>query len=129
MVSRVLIVEDDPLIREVMQRQLNSLGVNCYAVTNGEEAVELAEFFDLVLMDVQLPGISGLEATRKIRSFERERNLPSTVIVATTSSGDRSSCIAAGMDDYCQKPVMRADLKRILREWLAAQPERQRLLG
>lgn len=129
MVSRVLVVEDNPVIREIMLRQIRSFGVNCYSVVSAEEAVELAEFFDLILMDVQLPGISGIEATRRIRSKERAKHLQRTSIVATTASETRATCLAAGMDDFCSKPVKRADLERVISLWISNQPERMRLLG
>jgi CheY-like chemotaxis protein len=129
MPSRVLVVEDNAVIREIMLRQLNSFGVNCYAVAHAEEAIELAEFFDLILMDIQLPGISGIEATRRIRLAEREKQIEPTAIVATTSSESRSTCLAAGMNDYCAKPVKRTDLEHLLNQWIFGQPEKLRLLG
>jgi two-component system, sensor histidine kinase len=129
MPSRVLVVEDNAVMREIMLRQLNSFGVNCYAVTSAEEAVELAEFFDLILMDIQLPGISGIEATKRIRKIECEKDMDATAIVATTCADNRSACLAAGMDDYCAKPVKRADLERLLNRWIFSRPEKARLLG
>jgi CheY-like chemotaxis protein len=129
MPNRVLVVEDNMVIREIMLRQLNSFGVNCYAVECGEEAVELAEFFDLILMDVQLPGISGIEATKRIRSIEREKHLDATAIVATTSCNNRNACLAAGMDDYYSKPVKRADMEGLLNRWIFNRPQKFRLLG
>jgi CheY-like chemotaxis protein len=127
--SRVLVVEDNPVIREVMLRQLNGYGVNVYAVADAEEAVDLAEFFDLILMDIQLPGISGIEATRRIRKNEREKKIAPTAIVATTCANNRNACLAAGMDDYYAKPLKRADLEHVLNEWMFSQPATVRLLG
>lgn len=128
MTIRVLVVEDNRVIREVMRKQLNSLGVNCYLVETAEEGVELARFFDLVLMDVELPCMSGIEATRKIRELERVHRLQTVPIVATTCSDTRNRCLAAGMNDFCAKPVRREDLARILDDWLYP-PEKIRSFG
>lgn len=127
--SRVLVVEDNQIIREVMLQYLNRLGLNCYSVTTGEESVELAEYFDLVLMDIELPGISGLEAAKQIRLREKRKGLQAVPVVATTSHDNRSECLAAGMNDHCCKPIFQEDLSRLLRQWLFEQPQKLRLLG
>jgi two-component system, sensor histidine kinase and response regulator len=129
MVNRILVVEDNAVLRELMQRQIRSLGYNCYAVPNGEEAIELAAFFDLVLMDVQLPGISGIEATVEIRRRETEFDRWRVPIVATTCQDIRSQCLTAGMDDFYEKPIARRDLVAILNKWVVERPTQLRLLG
>lgn len=129
MLSRILVVEDSPVIREIMQWQLNSLGINCYAVITGEEAVEIAEFFDLVLMDVQLPGVSGIEATRQIRRRERQKGLEPVPIIAITSLDNRTECLSAGMNDHYNKPVSRDLLERLLNRSVLSRPPKMRLLG
>jgi two-component system sensor histidine kinase BarA len=103
--------------------------VNCYAVTRAEEAVELAEFFDLILMDVELPGMSGIEATRVIRRKEQSRRWQPVPIIATTCTDRKAECLSAGMNAFCPKPVLRDDVEAILEQWLYGKPPRLRLLG
>lgn len=129
MINRVLVVEDNAVIRQIVLRHLHAMNVNCYGVISGEEAVDLAEFFDLVLMDVQLPGITGIEACAEIRRIEKQKNLQAVPIVAITATDCRRECLAAGMDDYFQKPVSRKELSNILDDWLFCRPQKQRLLS
>lgn len=129
MTKRVLVVEDTPIIREVLLHHLNKLKVNCYAVETGEEAVDLAPYFDLILMDVNLPGITGIEATRRIRKQEREANLDPVTIVANTNSDSRRECLTAGMDDFYSKSVTRTTLQDVINTWLFARPSKLRLLS
>jgi CheY-like chemotaxis protein len=129
MSNRILVVEDNSVLREIMLRHLRTFGVNCYAVERAEEAVELAEFFDLILMDIELPGMSGLEATRAIRIRELKNNLRAVPIVAVTSLRNRAKCLSAGMDDYFAKPVSRGDLEDLLHKWVFNRVQRLRALG
>jgi CheY-like chemotaxis protein len=129
MPNRVLVVEDNPVLRELMLRQLSTFGVNCYAVEDAEEAVELAEFFDLILMDIQLPGMTGLEAAQAIRVREQERESPPITIVAVTCIDNPMQCLASGMDDYCAKPVTRAALHQLLHKWVFSRAQPLRALG
>lgn len=124
MSNRVLIVEDNKIKREVMQRYFNGLKVNCYAVKTGKEAVDLAEYFDLIFMNIDLPGIDGKEATRRIRAIEREKCLNPAVIVATTSGDNDLECLAAGMNEVCRKPLYRPDFERLIRRWIITQPQK-----
>ncbi|MBK9142737.1 MAG: response regulator [Candidatus Melainabacteria bacterium] len=123
MSNRVLVVEDNKIMREVMQHYLNGLKVNCYAVRTGKEAVELAEYFDLIFMDIDLPGIDGKEATRRIRAIETQKRLRPAVIVATTSGDNDLECLAAGMNEVCRKPLYRADVERLIRRWIITKPQ------
>lgn len=101
---RVLVVEDNEINLELVQAMLQKLGLNADLAVNGQEAVELAvtNRYDLILMDIQMPEMDGLSATRAIRS----RGLRSTVVALTanTSSDDRRAC-SAGMNDFFSKPV------------------------
>jgi len=129
MTKRVLVVEDTPIVREVLITHLHKLDINCYSVETGEEAVELAQFFDLILMDVNLPGISGLEAARRIRQRELDANIEPVVILANTNGSNRNECLAAGMDDFCSKAITLDAVRDLVDRWLTASPSKFRLLG
>ena len=89
--------------------------------TDGEEAMEVAvrENPDLIIMDMQLPKMSGLEATRRLRQMPAFAHIPIVAVTAYAMKGDRERCMAAGMDDYLTKPVRAADLRAALTRWLA----------
>jgi len=116
--KRVLVVEDSPVMREVTLAILNSMKVRCYSVMTGEEAVELADYFDLILMDIDLPGISGWEASRRIRRREKLKQAQPVPIVAITSNLEIEQAFLAGMNDYFRKPIARRELELILKKWL-----------
>ena len=106
----VLVAEDHPVNELLMNQLLQRLGCTVRNARDGAQAVTAwaAGGIDLVLMDVQMPGENGLEATRRIREQELARGLPHTPIVAVTANamnGDREACLAAGMDGYVPKPV------------------------
>jgi len=121
--GRVMVVEDNPVNLFVIRKLLQRLGIDGEAVWDGLEAVEAVKKaqYDLVLMDVQMPNMDGLAATRLIRRREREQGLARVAIVAMTANampGDRENCLDAGMDDYMAKPIKPADLRSMLRHWL-----------
>ncbi|HEY0792658.1 MAG TPA: response regulator [Chthoniobacterales bacterium] len=122
----VLIVDDTAVNRFVAVALLKKLGVrNIMEVENGREAVDAAvsEAFDLILMDVQMPGIDGLQATREIRALLRPARQP--YIVALTANAldeERERCVSAGMDDKLVKPVVRAELEAVLQASAARVP-------
>ncbi|MCW5655781.1 PAS domain-containing hybrid sensor histidine kinase/response regulator [Hydrogenophaga sp.] len=106
----VLLAEDHPVNELMMRQLLLRMGCTVRVARGGVQAVAQWEQggVDLVLMDVQMPGMSGLDATREIRAMEARRKLPHTPIVAVTANamaGDREACLAAGMDGYTAKPV------------------------
>ena len=124
---RVLVVEDNPINQLLVRSQLARLGYEPVVVDTGDVALEKFPDLgaDLVLMDWQLPGIDGLETTRRLRSWERTHSRPRTPVVAMTASalpGDRDLCLAAGMDDFIAKPVSIGTLGATVRRWLGASP-------
>ena len=105
----VLLAEDSPVNRLVMTRALERAGHRVHAVEDGRAALDALarRSFDVVLMDVQMPGVDGLEATRALRRRERD-GAPRTPVIAITAQamhGDRERCIGAGMDEYLTKPI------------------------
>ena len=118
--GRVLLVEDNLVNQEVACALLELTGVTVVAALDGESAVAAwAEGpFDLVLMDCQMPGMSGYEATAEIRRRETDTRTPIVALTANALLGDRERCLAAGMDDYLAKPFGRQDLEGVLARWL-----------
>jgi PAS domain S-box-containing protein len=115
---RILLAEDNPVNQKVAVRILQKLGHRVEVASSGREALSALErgSFDMVLMDVQMPDMSGLEATAAIRYKEKEsgEHLPIIALTAGAMHGDREKCIAAGMDDYIAKPFSSEVLKSIL---------------
>jgi len=121
---RVLVAEDNPVNQRVVTAMLSRLGHSVTLAQNGEQAYRgyLANRFDLVLMDVQMPGIDGLEATRRIRAEEARRQplgaslrrLPILALTAHASAAQRDQCLAAGMDGVLVKPVDLAALAQAI---------------
>ncbi len=117
---RVLVVDDNPVNRRVAEKMLETMGCDVVAVGSGQEALGrvAAEEFAAVLMDCQMPGMDGFEATRRIRELPRGRNLPVIAFTANVMSEDVEKCHLAGMDDYLGKPISRSDLERVLARWV-----------
>ncbi len=118
---RVLIAEDHTVNQAVAVRMCERLGVGADVATNGREAVAAFERrrYDAVLMDLQMPEMDGLEATRRIRHLERARGgrVPIIALTAQAMTSDIERCREAGMDDYVSKPFHPDDLFRALRTW------------
>lgn len=120
---RVLVVEDVPSQQKLLVTMLGKYGHTAYTADNGQEAIEMFQEHpvDIVLMDVQMPGMSGLEATLAIRAYEAElgTHVPIVAITAHALSGDAEKCLAAGTDAYLRKPVNLVELMALLRRLIA----------
>ncbi len=119
--KQILVVEDNEINRSVLILQLNKMGAQVSYAENGQQAVQMvreaAPRFDLILMDRQMPIMTGDDATRAIRTHEQQHHWPRTPIVGITAQAfthDREQCINAGMDEFLAKPVIVDDLYRTL---------------
>jgi len=126
--ARILVAEDNITNQKVTLGILNKLGLRADAVANGAEVLEaLATLpYDLVLMDVQMPVMDGIEATRRIRGLHAPSRNPNVPIIAMTAyamRGDRERCVEAGMNDYVAKPVSFQALEDALCRWLPPETE------
>jgi signal transduction histidine kinase/CheY-like chemotaxis protein len=117
----ILVAEDNPVNQRVTVGLLKKDGHTVEAVNDGKEVLQAlaCQRFDVVLMDVQMPGIDGLQATAAIRHKEQDtgKHIPIIALTAHAMKGDRERCIEAGMDDYLAKPVDRKSLREVLLRW------------
>jgi two-component system, sensor histidine kinase len=118
----LLVVEDNPISRSLVVKQLANLGIQAQSAATGAEAVAAAAdiAFDLILMDCHLPEIDGFEATKTIRQLESKsgRHTPVIALTADALKGNAEKCMAAGMDDYLSKPVSIEQLRQKIQQWL-----------
>ena len=119
--ARVLLAEDNEINVEVVQELLHAVGLDVVVAGNGRAAVEAAHQgrFDLILMDMQMPEMDGLEATRRIRQLQAHATTPILALTANAFTDDRQACLGAGMDTMLTKPVDPALLYESLLQWLA----------
>jgi two-component system sensor histidine kinase/response regulator len=123
--ARVLVAEDNPVNQMIAEAILGQAGYSVTSVSNGEEALQRwhAQRFDIIVMDVQMPVLDGLEATRRIRRIEadegRDARTPIIGLTANALKGDREQCLGAGMDDYIAKPMHNDELLAALARVLA----------
>ena len=125
--ARLLLAEDIAANRQVIKKFLQDSPITCIEAVNGQEAVDLAttESFDLILMDVEMPEMDGLEAIRRIRAWEHRNAQPPVPIITLTAhafSEHREQSQAAGSTAFIAKPVRKTTLLRLLSEWLPAMP-------
>ncbi|MCG2578216.1 response regulator [Dechloromonas sp. XY25] len=119
--GRVLLVEDEPINREIAVAMLDETGLRVDTASDGREALDrlVGGDYDLVLMDMQMPGMDGLTATRHMRDMEKGRDIPIVAMTANAFAEDRARCLAAGMNDFIPKPVDPVELYSVLAKWLA----------
>jgi CheY-like chemotaxis protein len=119
---RILIVEDNVINQIVLKKMVERFGYNSTLVQNGIEAVEAVKRYpyDLIFMDVQMPVMDGLEATKTIKNTVLAKNIPFIVAVtAHALKGDREKYLAAGMDEYVSKPITMDTLSGIMEKYLS----------
>jgi CheY-like chemotaxis protein len=126
--GRVLVIEDNPTNRKVIQALVEGLGVGVVVAEDGQQGVEAIVGgiqADLILMDVQMPVMDGYAAAARIRQWETDQKQPRRPIIALTANAfaeDKQRCLDAGMDDFLAKPIAMDKLKSILGRWLATRP-------
>lgn len=120
MAHRILYVEDNYQNKRLVRKILEARGYEVIEADDGEQGVELAlqEIPDLILMDISIPGIDGIEATRLIKEQAETTHIPVVALTANAMRGDRERFLAAGCDDYLPKPISTPDLLRVLKEHL-----------
>lgn len=124
--GHVLIVEDNDVNQMLIAAYLDQFGVSHETAVNGREALQMMQQrrFDVVLMDIMMPVMDGIEATRQIRALEgRAARVPIIALTANAMKGDRESYLAAGMDGYLSKPVSAADIFTALCQHLGSEPQ------
>jgi len=120
MPKRILVVEDQEDNRRIIHDLLTSAGYEMIEAVSGEEGVTLAEQHrpDLILMDIQLPGVDGYEAARRIKANPALRHIPIIAVTSYALSGDEAKALAAGCDAYVAKPFSPRALLAKIREFL-----------
>jgi CheY-like chemotaxis protein len=130
---RVLVVDDVEMNRMVARAMLAKLGVSVQTAASGQEALDAcaAEAFDLVLLDLHMPGIDGMETARRLRARHAPaaRWMPIVALSASAMREDRDQALAAGMDDFASKPIDLDSLRRVLKRWTGTPTRGVRAVG
>ena len=118
---RVLMAEDEPVNQEIAKILLGDVGLLVDCAEDGQAAFELAAMhsYDIILMDMQMPRMDGLEATRQIRTLPLHRNTPILAMTANAFAQDKARCLDAGMSDFISKPVHPDTLRSAMLKWLS----------
>lgn len=117
----ILVVDDHPANLLLVSTLLEDLGLKVLSADHGEAAVACVqrEAVDMILMDIRMPGMDGLTATRVIRALDSCPSMPIIALTAHAMAGERQDALAAGMDDYMTKPLQEAQLRRLVLRWLS----------
>ncbi len=120
MAYRILYVEDNFQNKRLVRKMLAARGYEVIEAEDGLTGVEMAlrERPDLILMDISLPGIDGVEATQRIKGLEGTQHIPVIALTANAMRGDRERFLAAGCDDYLSKPISMSELLEMLHKYL-----------
>ncbi len=123
MAKLILIVDDEPKNVILLRDLLKVSGYSTNEATNGKEGVELAKanIPDLILMDIQMPELDGLEATRILKTDAATRNIPILALSSYAMKGDKERILAAGCDGYLSKPLVIKELLKIVAEYLSGE--------
>ncbi len=120
--GKVLVAEDNPVNQEVVRTMLEIMGLEVDVVANGREAANalFGGDYQLVLMDIHMPGVDGIESTSMIREWEQDkgRHIPIVALTANAMTGDRERFLESGMDDYLSKPFSQEDMAGLLARWV-----------
>ncbi len=121
MPKRILYVEDNLHNKRLVRKILQSRGYEVLEAEDGHTGVEMAmsELPDLILMDINIPGLDGIEATRMIKAYQQTAHIPIIALTANAMRGDRERFISAGCDDYLPKPISTADLLALVKQYLS----------
>ena len=116
MKEKILIVEDNPQNMRLIEMTLRARNYTLLKATDGEQALDMAvkEHPDLIIMDMQLPKMSGLDVTKKLRQMPEFTNIPIIALTAYAMKGDKEKFIEAGCDDYLSKPINTHELPEII---------------
>jgi CheY-like chemotaxis protein len=118
---KILVVEDHFINQELMKEMLDRLDCFVDTAENGKEALERVESnnYDVIFMDLQMPEMDGLEATREIRKIQKRKQIKTPIIALTANAmqGDQKKCLDAGMDDYLSKPFELKDIEKLLNKF------------
>ena len=125
MAARILYVEDNAQNMRLVRKILTATGYTVLEAVDGLSglSVAAAEKPDLILMDVNLPDISGLEATGRLKADATTQHIPVIALTANAMHGDRENCLAAGCDGYLAKPVMKAELLNAVESYIKFKPD------
>jgi len=121
MPKKILIVEDNPQSMKVLMMALRPHGYTLLEAADGEEALKVVssgERPDLIIMDIQLPKIDGLEVTRRLRQVPEFSHIPIIAVTAHAMKGDKEKIVGAGCDAYLPKPISTRELPRVVAEML-----------
>ena len=117
--TTILLIEDNEMNRDMLSRRLKRKGYDVLSAVDGVTGIKMAqtETPDLILMDISLPVIDGLQATRQLKAENETNEIPIIALTAHAMSGDREKCLAAGCDDYATKPIEFPQLLAKIQNW------------